>query len=272
MEDRINEVLAEDSLDDSKADEDRLGKEDAKGSISFEKRSEEERTIKIVMGAKPSPPKNKAKLDPPKSDIKSPRSKLKLSGRLKPPPNVDENKSAPCSETDKQSKSSIREYEAVTLQMAENPTPTARSFRKNNSFASELEHTRMRTNHERSTNIKSTQMLESSEKVKPERQEFQIFYEQETNYSFWSFICSREIHVAKKIANAVYLVLFILTSTFSVVSLVYYTDSECRQSIGVSVVYYIYFGLSMLLKFSMYIFLQLELHGKVIYTLKVTSP
>lgn len=272
MEDRINEVLAEDSVDDSMDSKEITPsqfKEKAKASRSFEKRSEEERTIKIVMGAKPMSAKEKPKLDPPTSDNNTPRSKLKLSGRLKNPAQLDENKKTYGVDTERQSKASMKEYEAASLQMAENQT--SRSFRKNNPFASELEHTRLRTNMDKPINLKATQVSESFEKAKSDRQEFQIFYEQETNYSFWSFICSKEIPMVKKLVNAIYLIFFILTSTFSVISLVHYTDSSCRQSLSISVVYYIFFGIGMLLKFSMYIFLQLELHGKVIYTLKVSK-
>jgi len=102
-------------------------------------------------------------------------------------------------------------------------------------------------------------------------QEFQVFIEVETGYSFWAFLCSPSIQLWKKLSNIFFFIIFILSLVFSILDLVVYTESSCSLSALTTIVYFIYFILAALLKISFYIFLQLEIHGKIQYSWKVVA-
>ena len=125
--------------------------------------------------------------------------------------------------------------------------------------------------------FETKQMIIGSNNLEPEKTkekkdsgiDDQIFYERETKYSFIGFMTSKEIHFLKKIGILYFLFMFILSAIFSIISLVQYSESTQRLHLGISILYYGYFGIAMLLRFSFYIFIQLEFQGKIFYSLKV---
>jgi len=171
-------------------------------------------------------------------------------------------------------KESLQEYERISLQREKQRTMS------NTPVSNLLGSTRTNTsNRTRSNQTETAMTVEGSKQADPskiatpkeEPKEDFIFYERETAHTFTSYMTSKDIHLMKKIANVYFLLLFIHSAIFSIVALVQYTESKHRLGLGTSVVYYLYFGLAMLLRFSFYIFTQLELHGKILYTWKVPA-
>jgi hypothetical protein len=287
MEERIKAVMEEDSLDnDSNGLDLPLEKETAKGQprASVDRDEEDKKTIKIVMSNNQLPRIAPPLLHHPTSDSGSLKSKLKLSSRRKTQtdeqnmPNQSNNGGSMQSD-DHQARlrESLREFERMSLKAKDTKGPG--QSKKNSNIISDLDQTRNTTPLNRKQkyfdNSNTTNRLQIQGQEDPQddeqaaKNEFQLFYERETNYTFWSFMTSKEIPVIKKLANGYFLVIFVLATAMSVLSLVTYSESRCQMDLGPSVVFYIYFGVSVLMRFSFYIFLQLELHGKIAYTLKV---
>jgi hypothetical protein len=290
MEDRIRAVIEEDSLDDdSRGIDFPQERATAKGgkTASVDKDEDDKKTIKIEMTNHSSSLGSKPVLQPPTSDHVSLKSKLKLSTRRRTQP--DESTAgqtgaqAASRQNDDQQlrvKESLREFERLSMKGHNSRAP--QSITRHTGLSTDLDQTRNFTPIDKkekyfdgNSSLSGTprrtgqdQELETS----VQKNEFQLFYEKETNYTFWSFICSKDIPLLKKLANGYFLAVFICATAMSVVELVAYSDSSCKMELGTSIVYYIYFGLSMLMRFSFYIFLQLELHGKINYSLKVGYP
>lgn len=287
MEDRIKAVMAEDSLDDeSRGFEFAPDKETAKTrpDNEIDRDDDDKKTIKIEMSNRLQTKKPPALLQHPTSESGTLKSKLKLSSRRRTP-NDESHTDLRAShlpikqheENQSRLQESLREYERMSLKSIESRT-NKQSQRTNGLFA-DLDQTQNNTPKEKkgkymeSNNQALDPLSQSNRDIKEEDQvennEFQLFYERETNYTFWSFMTSKQIPIYKKLANGYFLIVFILATAMSVLAMVMYSESSCHMSLGVSVVYYIYFGLSILMRFSFYIFMQLELHGKIAYSIKV---
>ena len=170
-------------------------------------------------------------------------------------------------------KESLQEYERNSLQrekqrtMSNTPVSNLSSSARTNM----TNRTKIQTQTETASINEGSKTEEATRRAQPKdepKEEF-IFYERETTHTFTSYMTSKEVHLSKKIGNIYFLCLFVLSAIFSIVSLVNYTESKHRLGLGTTVIYYLYFGLAMLLRFSFYIFTQLEFHGKILYTWKV---
>lgn len=107
--------------------------------------------------------------------------------------------------------------------------------------------------------------------VEEAEEDFELFIENEAGYSFCAFMMSGDVHWTKKVIIFVFFSLYIVCSVLSVLDLVKYSESDCSLAVTTSVVYYLLCFVSIFLKFSGYVFMQMELLGRIEYTLKVAQ-
>ena len=267
MQDRIDEAL--DNSSEAEADnlQPRLPVLDVEHPRAKEspgtnprRNSEDQKTVKMEMGmtrtrdARTSGQEDMGQMQGPTVTL---RSKLNLQPRKKMPvePVTQTNRNLPKEHQEGKSeevRSALREFELHSLKSKDKPSHSPFN----------IDHS-VRSSETELTARQRDIPLEAKPK------EVQVFEEVETGYSFWGFMCSSSISVWKKIGNLLFLILFALSLAMAVVDLAAYSKSECNLGLLTTILYYIYFSISALLKLAMYIFTQLEFHGKIIYSWRV---
>lgn len=174
---------------------------------------------------------------------------------VKSPPQLRQFRERMSDDESTQRVSGLRRKQAVsrTTRLDDDLDPEAADFRDNEGSA----------NHPTAKNPTGNGSPDEAE------EDFQLFTEHDTGYSFCTFMMSREVHWTKKVTTLIFFSLYMICSVLSVLDLVKYSESDCSLAVTTSVVYYLLCFVGVFLKFSGYVFIQMELLGRIDYTAKV---